>query len=143
MRIETGHRLARRLAWLFCNVLRVRGAVVDDNLAHAFPGLSPAGRSRLARRMWEHLFLFIAAVAALAIMAPELSAQGCAMCKTALESSPEGRALAERAPIDLRANRLKGDREKALKALAHLNPEETPLSPLGIRLNVGADGRGR
>ena len=54
----------------------------------------------------------------------------------------EGRALAERAPIDLRANRLKGDREKALKALAHLNPEETPLSPLGIRLNVGADGRG-
>ena len=37
MRIETGCRLARRLAWLFCDVLRVRGAVVDDNLAHAFP----------------------------------------------------------------------------------------------------------
>lgn len=54
----------------------------------------------------------------------------------------EGRALAERAPIDLRANALKGDREKALKALAHLNPEVTPLSPLGIRLLVGADGRG-
>ena len=54
----------------------------------------------------------------------------------------EGRALTERAPIDLRANRLKGDREKSMKALAHLNPEETPLSPVGIRLLVGADGRG-
>ena len=54
----------------------------------------------------------------------------------------EGRALTERAPIDLRANRLKGDREKSLKALSHLNAEATPLSPVGIRLLVGADGRG-
>jgi 16S rRNA (cytosine967-C5)-methyltransferase len=54
----------------------------------------------------------------------------------------EGRALAGRAPIDLRVNRLKGDREKAAKMLAHLAPEETHLSPLGLRLNAGADGRG-
>jgi len=54
----------------------------------------------------------------------------------------EGRALSDRAPVDLRANLLKGDRAKATKALAHLNPEETPLSPLGIRLKVGSDGRG-
>jgi 16S rRNA (cytosine967-C5)-methyltransferase len=54
----------------------------------------------------------------------------------------EGRALADRAPIDLRVNRLKGEREKAAKMLAHLNPEETKLSPLGLRLNAGADGRG-
>ena len=54
----------------------------------------------------------------------------------------EGRALAGRAPIDLRVNRLKGEREKAAKMLAHLSPEETPLSPLGLRLNAGADGRG-
>ncbi len=54
----------------------------------------------------------------------------------------EGRALAGRAPIDLRVNRLKGEREKATKMLAHLLPEETPLSPLGLRLNAGADGRG-
>ena len=54
----------------------------------------------------------------------------------------EGRALSERASIDLRVNRLKGDREKSLKALAHLHAEETSLSPLGIRLHVGADGRG-
>ena len=63
MRIETGQRLARRLAWLLCDVIRVRGAVVDDNLAHAFPGLSPAERLRLARRMWEHLFLMVLEVA--------------------------------------------------------------------------------
>ncbi len=54
----------------------------------------------------------------------------------------EGRALADRAPIDLRVNRLKGEREKSMKQLAHLNPEPTALSPLGIRLSVGADGRG-
>jgi len=54
----------------------------------------------------------------------------------------EGRALSDRAPIDLRVNRLKGDRDKSLKALSHLDPEITPLSPLGIRLKVGADGRG-
>lgn len=54
----------------------------------------------------------------------------------------EGRALAERAPVDLRVNRLKGDRDKAIKLLAHLEPEPTPLSPLGLRLKTSADGRG-
>jgi KDO2-lipid IV(A) lauroyltransferase len=63
MRIETGRRLARRLAWLFCDVLHVRSGVVDDNLAHAFPALSPAERQGLARRMWEHLFLLVLEVA--------------------------------------------------------------------------------
>ena len=63
MRMETGQRLARRLAWLFCDVLRIRGGVVDDNLAHAFPDMSPAERLRLARRMWEHLFLMVLEVA--------------------------------------------------------------------------------
>jgi len=57
MRIETGHRIAQGLAWLFCDVLKVRRAVVEDNLMHAFPELSPAARQALARRMWEHLFL--------------------------------------------------------------------------------------
>ena len=58
------------------------------------------------------------------------------------EAVAEGRALADRAPVDLRVNRLKGEREKAAKMLAHLEPEETPLSPLGLRLKTGADGRG-
>jgi 16S rRNA (cytosine967-C5)-methyltransferase len=54
----------------------------------------------------------------------------------------EGEALARRAPVDLRVNGLKGDRAKALAALSHLTPHETPFSPLGLRIEIGADGRG-
>lgn len=63
MRIATGHRLARRLAWLFCDVLRIRQNVVDDNLAHAFSEMTPRERLDLSRRMWEHLFLLVLEVA--------------------------------------------------------------------------------
>jgi len=54
----------------------------------------------------------------------------------------EGRALANRAPVDLRANLLKTDRDRALAALAHLGAVATPLSPIGLRAPVRADGRG-
>ena len=37
--------------------------MVDENLRHAFPELSAADRWRLARRMWEHLFLLVLEVA--------------------------------------------------------------------------------
>ena len=63
MRIETGHALARRLAWLFCDLLKIRGRVVDENLIHAFPELLAPQRRQLARRMWEHLFLLVLEVA--------------------------------------------------------------------------------
>jgi len=63
IRLETGERLVHGLAWLFSDVLHIRGGVVDDNLAHAFPEMSPAERKRLARRMWEHLFLLVLEVA--------------------------------------------------------------------------------
>lgn len=53
-----------------------------------------------------------------------------------------GAALAGRAPVDLRVNSLRWTREKALSALAHLKPEPTPLSPLGLRLPLKPDGRG-
>ncbi|NLH80766.1 MAG: RsmB/NOP family class I SAM-dependent RNA methyltransferase, partial [Phyllobacteriaceae bacterium] len=46
----------------------------------------------------------------------------------------EGRGLAERAPLDLRVNRLKGDRASVAAALSALSPVETPLSPVGLRL---------
>ncbi len=59
--------------------------------------------------------------------------------ETALE---EGRALANRAPVDLRANALKTDRDRALAALAHLDAAPTPLSPIGLRIAVRGDGRG-
>jgi 16S rRNA (cytosine967-C5)-methyltransferase len=54
----------------------------------------------------------------------------------------EGRALASRAPVDLRVNTLKGGRDRALAALAHLEAQPTPLSPVGLRVAVRADGRG-
>jgi Kdo2-lipid IVA lauroyltransferase/acyltransferase len=60
---EMGHRFAKGLAWLFCDVLHIRSRVVDDNLAHAFPEMSAAERLGLARRMWEHLFLLVLEVA--------------------------------------------------------------------------------
>jgi 16S rRNA (cytosine967-C5)-methyltransferase len=53
----------------------------------------------------------------------------------------EGLALSRRAPFDLRVNLLKGNRDKALQRLAHLHPEVTVHSPLGLRLPVGEDGR--
>lgn len=53
----------------------------------------------------------------------------------------EGQAMASRAPVDLRVNALKLIRLKALEALGHLNPEPTPISPLGLRLLPNADGR--
>jgi Kdo2-lipid IVA lauroyltransferase/acyltransferase len=63
MRIETGHAVARRLAWLFCDLLKIRSRVVDENLAHAFAELSAPARQQLARQMWEHLFLLVLEVA--------------------------------------------------------------------------------
>jgi 16S rRNA (cytosine967-C5)-methyltransferase len=58
------------------------------------------------------------------------------------DAAAEGFALAERAPVDLRANLLKTNRDKALAALAHLTPQPTPLSPVGLRIAIRADGRG-
>jgi 16S rRNA (cytosine967-C5)-methyltransferase len=58
------------------------------------------------------------------------------------EAAVEGVALARRAPVDLRVNGLKGDRSKALAALSHLRAIETPFSPWGLRIEVGAEGRG-
>jgi 16S rRNA (cytosine967-C5)-methyltransferase len=56
-------------------------------------------------------------------------------------AADEGRALAERAPVDLRVNLIKGTREKALAALSHLTLEPTPFSPVGLRIAMRADGR--
>jgi 16S rRNA (cytosine967-C5)-methyltransferase len=52
----------------------------------------------------------------------------------AKSAAAEGAALARRAPVDLRANTLKGDRDKVLKALAAYGAAATPLSPLGVRI---------
>src|SRR5882757_7848284 len=50
-------------------------------------------------------------------------------------------AMASRAPLDLRVNTLKATREKLLPRLKHLGAGETPWSPLGLRIALGADAR--
>lgn len=52
-----------------------------------------------------------------------------------LVAEEERPALLERAPLDLRVNRLRGDRAAALAALPEAVP--TPHSPLGLRLPEG------
>jgi 16S rRNA (cytosine967-C5)-methyltransferase len=53
----------------------------------------------------------------------------------------EATAMASRAPLDLRVNTLKAKREKALASLAHLGAQVTPWSPMGLRIELGADAR--
>lgn len=50
----------------------------------------------------------------------------------------EGRRLAERAPVDIRANTLKSSRDKVLAALAEFGAFATALSPGGVRVPIGA-----
>jgi 16S rRNA (cytosine967-C5)-methyltransferase len=57
-------------------------------------------------------------------------------------SADEGAALAQRAPVDLRANTLKATRDKVLNALAAAKPAATALSPVGVRLRA-PEGPGR
>src|SRR3982074_3415670 len=53
----------------------------------------------------------------------------------------EATAMASRAPLDLRVNTLKATREKVLPSLAHLGALPTPWSPIGLRIELGADAR--
>jgi 16S rRNA (cytosine967-C5)-methyltransferase len=53
----------------------------------------------------------------------------------------EGAALASRAPLDLRVNALKGTREEAAEALAHLKPQPTRWSPYGLRIMLSPDAK--
>ncbi|ADZ70858.1 RsmB/NOP family class I SAM-dependent RNA methyltransferase [Polymorphum gilvum] len=46
----------------------------------------------------------------------------------------EGQELAARAPIDMRVNTLKATREKVARRLQHIGVRETPLSPVGLRV---------
>jgi 16S rRNA (cytosine967-C5)-methyltransferase len=57
-------------------------------------------------------------------------------------AAKQGAALARRAPVDLRANTLKADRNKVLKALRRFEPQPTPRSPLGVRIEQ-APGPGK
>jgi 16S rRNA (cytosine967-C5)-methyltransferase len=52
---------------------------------------------------------------------------------------PEMQALATRAPLDLRVNRLKAERVDVLDELAHLAPQPSTLSPDGLRIAQDQD----
>lgn len=62
MRIETCAVLARGLATLCCDVLRIRSEVIEDNVRHAFPRMTPRQHRDLTWGMWEHLFLMLVEV---------------------------------------------------------------------------------
>ncbi|MDF2998871.1 MAG: transporter [Xanthobacteraceae bacterium] len=55
--------------------------------------------------------------------------------------SAEGAGLAERAPLDLRVNTLKAMPDKAIGALAHLEPSVGEWSPLALRIALRVDGK--
>ena len=57
------------------------------------------------------------------------------------ERVAEATAMASRAPLDLRVNTLKAKREKVLASIAHLGATPTPWSPMGLRIQLGADAR--
>ena len=57
-------------------------------------------------------------------------------------AAEEGAALARRAPVDLRVNTLKADRDKVLKALRRFEARPTPYAPFGIRIEQ-ASGPGK
>jgi 16S rRNA (cytosine967-C5)-methyltransferase len=57
------------------------------------------------------------------------------------ERVEEGAALARRAPVDLRVNTLKGDRDTALAAMSVLAAQPTRWSPAGLRIALGAEAK--
>ncbi len=57
------------------------------------------------------------------------------------ERVAEAVAMASRAPLDLRVNTLKANRDKMLSSLAHLGAVATPWSPIGLRISLDADAR--
>jgi 16S rRNA (cytosine967-C5)-methyltransferase len=57
------------------------------------------------------------------------------------ERAAEGAALASRAPLDLRVNTLKADRDDVAVKLAHLDAAATRWSPLGLRMALAADAK--
>jgi 16S rRNA (cytosine967-C5)-methyltransferase len=57
------------------------------------------------------------------------------------ERAEEGAALASRAPLDLRVNTLKGERDEAAASLSDLHPEPTRWSPWGLRIRLAAEAK--
>ncbi len=63
------------------------------------------------------------------------------VCAFGETRAQEGAALASRAPLDLRVNTLKADRDKVAGMLSDLNPEPAAWSPWGLRVRLSADAK--
>ncbi len=57
------------------------------------------------------------------------------------ERADEGAALASRAPLDLRINTLKAERDDVAPKLEHLHAEPARWSPVGLRIRLSADAK--
>ena len=60
---STCERGARRLSSVLANRLRIRRAVVRENLRTAFPEMTADERRQTAQGMWEHLLLMVVEIA--------------------------------------------------------------------------------
>ncbi len=63
MSLDACRGLARWIAWLAVDRLRIRDQVLEENLRQAFPDATDARRRDLKRQMWEHLVLMICEIA--------------------------------------------------------------------------------
>jgi 16S rRNA (cytosine967-C5)-methyltransferase len=149
--VYDGLRRKSSAAWLMgessaravvAGMLRLQRGMTPDDVArlfsgegHAPPPLSDSERERLASGSLE------GAPAHVAGDFPEWIAPSLARA-FGDDLVAEMQALAARAPLDIRVNRLKTERQEVRAALAHLAPSETPHSPLGLRIAPGEDGRG-
>lgn len=61
--METCQQVTAALATLFADVLKIRRAVVDENLRYAFPEKSPEERRLITWQMWRHLFTLVVEIA--------------------------------------------------------------------------------
>lgn len=61
--LEACQAACRMLAWVLARVIRLRAAVVDENLRLALPQLDAQARRVMSVRMWEHLLLLVVEVA--------------------------------------------------------------------------------
>jgi KDO2-lipid IV(A) lauroyltransferase len=61
--LETCHAIARALAVLAADLVKLRHKVVDENIRLAFPHLDERQRRDFIRGMWEHLFLMVCEIA--------------------------------------------------------------------------------
>ncbi len=135
MGAETGRAIVLGALRQMHNMSAVELAALCSGEAHAPPPLTEDEIERLSAADFSAAPDFIAGDFP-AWLEPSLAtAFGAALVD-------EMRALATRAPVDLRVNTLKTNREKVLASLKHLGAVPTPFSPTGLRLPISSDGGG-